>query len=279
MPSLGSLRTRSRDQRYGSPVCAAASQFLLLRDASAPQRGGHSNVMERGDRTDEGSRRSPAAPGRPDMVLVVDDHKTFTDLVSMALDAEPDLECVGAAHNADEARALAALHQPDVVLMDVNLKSEDGLDLAAEMLGARPDLRVVVLTAHGDRQVMQRAANVGACALLPKDGSLPDLLDSLRRARPGAFAVHPALLHSLVVEEPKTQGPQAPRAVLTPQEQRVLGLLADGRDVRRIAAELGISVNTCRGYVKTLLAKLDAHSQLEAVVAARTQGLIGEGRR
>jgi DNA-binding NarL/FixJ family response regulator len=209
-------------------------------------------------------------------VLVVDDHRTFTDLVSLALDAETDLECVGAAHSAGEARALSALHRPDVVLMDVNLGSENGLDVAAEMLKARPGLRVVVLTAHGDEHVMRRAASVGACALLPKDGSLPDLLGSLRTARAGGFSVHPTLLHSLVVGEERPRGVDAPRTTLTPREQRVLELLADGQDVRR---NLGISVHTCRGYVKSLLAKLGVHSQLQAVVVARTQGLVGEGRR
>ena len=135
-------------------------------------------------------------------VLVVDDHRTFTDLVRLALDAEPDFECVGAAHTVAVARVLAARHRPDVVLMDVNLKSEDGLDLTAELLATRPELRVVVLTAHGDKRVMKRAAVAGACALLPKDGSLPELLESLRGARAGEFRVHPALLHDLVVEDP-----------------------------------------------------------------------------
>ena len=142
-------------------------------------------------------------------------------------------------------------------------------------MAARPELRVVVLTAHGDVRVMRRAAKVGACALLPKDGSLPELLDALRNARPGGFRVHPALLHALITEDlaglARSGGPPA----LTAQEQRVLDLLAEGRDVRSISRQLDISVHTCRGYVKALLVKLDAHSQLEAVVVARTHGLVG----
>ncbi|WP_457205052.1 response regulator [Nocardioides sp. P5_C9_2] len=224
-----------------------------------------------------GLTRAPHDRG-PDTVLVVDDHRTFTDLVRMALDAEPDLECIGAAHDSARARALELQHRPDVVLMDVNLKAEDGLDLAREMLAARPELRVVVLTAHGDRQVMRRAATAGACALMPKDGSLPDLLQSVRAARPGKFFVHPALLHELVVEDHRSMPVVSPVPDLTPRERRVLDLLAQGRDVRAIAGDLEISVHTCRGYVKALLAKLGAHSQLEAVAVARTQGLIGDGR-
>ena len=82
---------------------------------------------------------------------------------------------------------------PDVILMDVNLGDQDGLDLTAELVAAHPELRVVVLTAHADGAAMRRAAAAGACALLPKDGSLPDLLNGLRSARPGGFVVHPTL--------------------------------------------------------------------------------------
>ena len=213
-----------------------------------------------------------AAPAR---VLLVDDHKTFTDLVQVALAGEPDLMCVGAAHHAAAARTMTAQLDPDVVLMDVNLKVDDGLDLTVELLAARPGLRVIVLTAHSDVQVMRRAAKIGACALLPKDGSLPELLDALRHARPGGFRVHPALLHDLITEDLAGQSEDGQPPQLTAREQRVLELLAEGRDVRSIARQLDISVHTCRGYVKALLSKLDAHSQLEAVVVARTQGLVG----
>jgi DNA-binding NarL/FixJ family response regulator len=227
-------------------------------------------MEERADARPDGSARA--------RVLVVDDHKTFTDLVLVALDGEPDLVCVGAAHHAAAARTLTAQLEPDVVLMDVNLKAEDGLELTAELLAARPELRVVVLTAHSDAKVMRRAAKVGACALLPKDGSLPELLDAIRHARPGGFQVHPTLLHALVTEQLAEPAESGRPPALTPQEKRVLDLLAEGRDVRDISRQLGISVHTCRGYVKALLAKLDAHSQLEAVVVARTRGLIGGPR-
>lgn len=210
-------------------------------------------------------------------VLVVDDHRTFTDLIGLALRSEPDLECVGAAHDVGQARAMVAALQPDLVLMDVNLGEDDGLDLAAELLCDDEELQVVVLTAFGDAGVMRRAAAAGASALLPKDGSLPDLLGGLRRARRGGLEVHPELLRTLVTEEARS--PEQPDPDLTRRELTVLELLADGRTVTVIAKDLGISVNTCRGYVKTLLAKLGVHSQLEAVVAAGNRGLLDASRR
>ena len=212
-------------------------------------------------------------------VLVVDDHCTFAELVVVALAHEEDLDCVGAAHDAGQARLMARELSPDVILMDVNLGKHDGIDLTAELVAAHPGLRVVVLTAHADSDTMRRAAAAGACALLPKDGSLPDLLNGLRTARPGGFVVHPALLRTLVTEERSSSQAVGPQPVLTPRELRVLQLLADGRDTRSIAGELRISVNTCRGYVKNVLMKLDAHSQLEAVVIAGRHGLVDAGPR
>ena len=214
----------------------------------------------------------------PARIVVVDDHRTFTDLVILVLAAEPDLDCVGAAHDAAQARELVAEHRPDIVLMDVDLGREDGLDVAAQLLVDQPDLLVVVLTAHADASVMRRAARIGACALLPKDGSLPDLLSGLRGARSGGLVVHPELLRTLVVDEP-VSAPRHPKPELTPREHAVLVLLANGRHVRDIAQELGISVHTCRDYVKTLLAKLEVHSQLEAVVVAGMHGLIDAPRQ
>src|SRR6476620_7162156 len=132
-----------------------------------------------------GSRRMIATQREPGheriaRVLLVDDHRTFTDLLALALRAESDLEFVGAAHRASEAEALVAKLGPDVVVMDVNIGPDDGIELTARLTAAHPGLCVVVLTAHADTALMQRAVQAGDCGLLPKDGALPEMLNGLR---------------------------------------------------------------------------------------------------
>jgi len=210
-------------------------------------------------------------------VLVVDDHTTFSDLLAMALGNEPDFACVGTAACVEKALSMADELRPELVIMDVRLGDGDGIAATAELTRAYPDLRVVVLTAHIDTALMQRAADAGACCLLPKDGSLPDMLQALRSSRRGGMVVHPALLTTLMRSRTPRRADSLPP--LTRREREVLRLLADGSDARAIANVLGISVNTCRGYVKSLLLKLGAHSQLEAVVIATNHGLVSVGPR
>lgn len=203
-------------------------------------------------------------------VLVVDDHATFADLLALALSNESDMECVGSAHSVAEALVRVEEWPPDIVLMDVRLGDEDGIAATAVLTRRHPDLRVVVLTAHADSNLMQRAAQAGACCLLSKDGSLAEMLQSLRSARSGGLVVHPNLLRACLT--PRKVAAAHPS--LTEREYQVLRLLAEGRDARGIARELQISINTCRGYIKSVLMNLGAHSQLEAVAIARTSGLL-----
>jgi DNA-binding NarL/FixJ family response regulator len=204
-------------------------------------------------------------------VVIVDDHRVFAELLALALKSEPDFECVGHAQSVSDGAAMVEALQPDIVVMDVKLGDGDGIAATAELTARYPDLRVVVLTAYVEQQLLQRAAAANACALLPKDGELVGMLQVLRTAKRGGFSVHPELLRRLVgrTETPKQRPP-----ALTRREQEVLQMLAAGLDARLIAREMNISVNTCRGYVKSLLAKLGAHSQLEAVAIAMRHGLI-----
>ena len=204
-------------------------------------------------------------------ILVVDDHHVFAQLVAVMLSHHPDLECLGIAADVDSALLMADALEPDLVLMDVQRRDGDGIAATAELVRRRPGLRVVVLSAFIDRALMRRAADAGACSLLPKDGDLAEMLHAIRNARSGDFVVQPRLLRELVSER-RVPSPRLPS--LTARELEVLRLLAAGLDAAVIANELGISVNTCRGYVKSLLAKLGAHSQLEAVAIAMRHGLI-----
>ncbi len=209
-------------------------------------------------------------------VVVVDDHRVFAELLELAMQAEPDLQVVGHAQTVAAGLEMVEQLHPDVVIMDVQLGDGDGIAAAAELTGRDPALRVVVLTAHVDPELMRRAAEADACALLPKDGDLAGMLEVLRTAARGSFAIHPELLHRLVS---RSASPEQPLPVLTRREREVLQLLASGLETRLIARELGVSVHTCRGYVKAILAKLEAHSQLEAVARAMRFGLIDVGIR
>jgi DNA-binding NarL/FixJ family response regulator len=204
-------------------------------------------------------------------VLVVDDHRTFADLLAMVLAGQPDLDCVGTALNAEEALALATSLEPDVVIMDVRLGPDDGLEVTAQLTARFPSLRVVVLTAHATQVLLERAVSAGACCLLPKDGSLQEMLAALRAARRGGFVVHPTLMQQLMTSR-RPRVPAAPE--LTHRERDVLEMLADGVDARTISRALGISLHTSRGHVRSLLGKLNARSQLEAVANAKRAGLL-----
>jgi DNA-binding NarL/FixJ family response regulator len=228
--------------------------------------------VNRGSRTMSSDQQAEPCLDGVARVLVVDDHRTFSDLLALALAGQPDLDCVGTAHCQAEALALAEALRPDMVVMDVRLGDEDGIAVAEVLMERFPDLRVAVLTAHANTALMQRAARAGACCLLPKDGALSDMLQALRNARPGGLVVHPALLQALMTATTKSD--ISPPPPLSRRERQVLQMLAEGKDARGVAKELGITVNTCRGYVKNLLAKLGAHSQLQAVALARKHGLV-----
>jgi len=206
-------------------------------------------------------------------VLVVDDHVVFAQLVERALWQETDLTCIGTASSLSEARRMFTKLRPDVVLMDVRLPDGDGVDATTAVVAEDPDVRVVVLSAFIDASLMRRASLAGATALLAKDGDLDDLLHAIRASEPGSLAVNPKLLHQLVRES----GRAAPGPDLTQREREVLRMLADGSDLTVIAKEMSISVHTCRGHVKNVLAKLGVHSQLQAVVVAMRYGLIEPG--
>ena len=211
---------------------------------------------------------------QPITVLVVDDHQTFAELLALALGAEPSLSYIGHARDSAEATRLVEELQPDIVLMDVQLPDVDGLTTTERLLATHPDLRVVILTAHTDPALVTRAAAAGAAGFLPKDGALRDVFQALRTAHRGGMVVPAQLLAGALAAPPPAPVPDAQESPLTGREQDVLRLMGKGMDVRSISRDLGISPHTCRGHVKSILSKLDAHSQLEAVMAAIRMGLL-----
>ena len=213
------------------------------------------------------------AAGRNVRVLVVDDHRVVAESVALAIDLQPDLQCVGIAGTVAEALAMLLSQDPDVVLTDVQLPDGDGVDAARRLIDLNPGLRILVLTAHTDVAVMARAAAAGVSGFLPKETSIGAVLSALRRAAKGEMPVEGSVLSALL-DRARADRRETPPIRVTDREREVLQRLSQGLDLQTIAGQLGISIHTCRGHVKRLFGKLDAHSQLEAVVKAGQLGLL-----
>jgi DNA-binding NarL/FixJ family response regulator len=205
-------------------------------------------------------------------VLVVDDHRTFAELLAGALQAA-GMDVVGTAHSAAQAVSMTEDLRPDVVVMDIEMPREDGLSATRRLRQVAPDTVVAVVSAHRDPEWVVRATQAGASAFIPKDGSLTEMIDILTRVRAGQMLVAPSTFSSAPTTGTRP-GPDELRPQLTRREQEVLDCLGRGMQVKGIARVLGISLETCRGYVKSLHAKLGVRSQLEAVVKAQQLGLL-----
>ena len=207
-------------------------------------------------------------------VLIIDDHVAFAETLSLALSLEEDLECVGFATTGADGLALATEHQPDVVLVDVVLPDGDGLDLLVDLRTSAPSSSVIILTGRTDARTLSDVVNARPDGYTPKSGPLRDVFALVRSAPTpgGAVAISHDTLAALTVAPDVAECDIASQ--LTGRELEVLNFLHEGRSVQQIAQTLHISVHTCRGHVKKILAKLGVHSQLEAIAEGRKLRLL-----
>jgi DNA-binding NarL/FixJ family response regulator len=211
-------------------------------------------------------------------VLVVDDHSALSESLAIAIDANADLHCVGTATTLAHAGPLVARLAPNVILLDVLLPDGDGIEAIPSLLAAAPAARVLILTGHTDVDLLARAAARGASGFLPKESPVAAIIGAIRAAVAGQMLVDGATLAAILGKLASASRRPAPSAGETPEltrrEADVLRLMGAGSDPHAIAKALGISIHTCRGYQKSMMAKLGAHSQLEAVVIGTRKGLI-----
>lgn len=213
---------------------------------------------------------------QPIRVLVVEDQRVLAEALKLSLDHEKDIEVVGRAHNAARAIELVRERAPDVVVMDHHLPDRDGIAATRAIHLEKPGLPVVMLTGDTSDEVLLGALNAGMSGFLLKDEPFGDLVESVRRAAAGEMIWPADRLARLLAQGPRPQSPSGKAADLTPRERDVLRLICDGHDNKTIAAQLGLSLTTVRGYVQDVLQKLGAHSKLEAVVMATRSGLLQE---
>jgi two-component system, NarL family, nitrate/nitrite response regulator NarL len=204
-------------------------------------------------------------------VLVVDDHPLFRKGVVQLLSMEPTITVVGEAGSCAQALALVQQHEPDLILLDLNLKAESGLDILAALKTEDPSRRVVMLTVSDAAEDLIGAIRAGADGYLLKDMEPEHLLDRVRASLAGETVIGEALaarLASALRQEAQdsASGMRRDLSLLTDREQQVLGCLADGQSNKRIARTLSITEGTVKVHVKNLLKKLGFRSRVEAAV-------------
>ncbi|MCX7178312.1 MAG: two-component system response regulator NarL [Proteobacteria bacterium] len=200
-------------------------------------------------------------------VVIIDDHPLFRKGVHQLLDLEPSLEVVAEASNGEEGAQLVALHQPDLVLLDLNMKGMGGQKTLEAIKQHNPETRVVILTVSDTSDDLIGTIRAGADGYLLKDMEPEEVLVHIKEAVFGSTVISPGLAGRLA-QALREEATAKNRNVneLTEREHEILRALADGKSNKLIARDLDITEGTVKVHVKHLLRKLNFRSRVEAAV-------------
>jgi DNA-binding NarL/FixJ family response regulator len=219
----------------------------------------------------------------PLRTVVADDHRLFRQGLVSLMATRPDLvTIVGEAETAEEAVTLCDRLGPDLILLDIYLGDGSGLDAAARIRSAFPEVAVVMLTASELDEHLDRAIRLGVSGYLLKDLDASELFDLVEGVSRGEVAVTKAIasrmLKSLAVTDANVDNPDHDAPPLTPREIDVLRLVARGASNQQIAVELHVTVNTVKAHLKRILEKLSVQNRTQAAAYAMRRGLVDADR-
>jgi DNA-binding NarL/FixJ family response regulator len=199
-------------------------------------------------------------------ILTVDDHPLLREGVASMINAEPDMQLVAEADSGAEAIKQFRSYRPDVTLMDLQMPQMNGVDAIKAICNEFNDARIIVLTTYtGDVQVLQ-ALKAGAAGYLLKSALRTELLNAIRAVHTGRRHVSAAIATEIAVH--------VGEASLSERELEVLRKVAAGNSNKQVAAQLGISEDTAKAHMKSILSKLNANDRTHAVTIAVKRGII-----
>jgi two-component system nitrate/nitrite response regulator NarL len=214
---------------------------------------------------------SPSAAIR---LVVIDDHTLFRRGVIALLGEEPGFEVVGEAADALEGIKVAAAAKPDVVLLDLHMPGLSGVQALASLREAVPEAAIAMLTVSEEAEDLMACLRAGASGYLLKNIESAFLTDAIRRLAAGESVMSPSMTGKLMREVGAGEKPADGHAPLSPREQEILALIAEGASNKEAARRLHVAESTVKIHVQHILRKLGLASRVQAAVYATEQGLV-----
>ncbi len=198
--------------------------------------------------------------------MCVDDHRIVREGIELIVGRQPDMVVVASVGSGEEAVEKFRVHQPDITLMDLQLRGISGVESIRRIRREAPSSRFVVLTMYTGDEDIYRALDAGASTYLLKDSLADDLIRVIRDVHAGSPRLRPDIASRLAE---RATGP-----TLTSREVQIMELLAEGMRNKEIAASLGISTETVQVHVKSILSKLQVNDRSAAITVALRRGII-----
>lgn len=215
-------------------------------------------------------------------VLLIDDHVVMRVGLRMLIESQPGLTVVGEATNRAEAIQCVAREQPDIILLDLDLGGESGLDLIPALRTTAGEARVIVLTGILDSREHLQAIHLGALGLVMKDQLVEVLVKAIEKVHAGQTWLDPALAASVLAERSQGRGQDSDEAkriaTLTERERAVIALICEGLKNKQIARRLFISEITVVHHLTSIFNKLGVANRLELLTYAYNHGLVQASR-
>ena len=208
-------------------------------------------------------------------VLVADDHGVVREGLRRLVEAEHDLKISGEASDGREVLEQVEKHQPDVVVLDITMPRLGGFETLERLRAKHPEVKVILLSVHGDPPFIQSAISLGADGYVLKNGRAQEIISAIRAVTKGGSYFSPVVAREIVeqLRTPRAKSDE-PFSLLSSREREVLHLIAEGLAAKEIAVQLGISTKTVEAHRTSLMRKLGVRKATELVRYAVRHGLV-----
>lgn len=211
-------------------------------------------------------------------VLIADDHTLFRKGVHKMLEAEEDMKVVGEAATGREALDQARALMPDIILMDIKMPELDGIEATRTIHREMPHTGIIFVTMFEDDEFVFQGLQAGGRGYILKDADPETMLRAIRAVANGESLLGPTIAQKALRQFAALPGKQTPLVDdLTPREQEVLKLIAEGRSNKEIAAALCLSEKTVKNHINNIFAKLHVYDRTQALLYAIRKGLVKIG--